>query len=147
MAPQIPKFDVGSRPRIIPVVMPPSNDRGQSGRVKNVAVRATDTSGWLDDDGEGKWVLSRAMERKGYRMLEDCYREEGNLDGWAAYQRYLADWQGGRTKRSFPAHLLPKRVLDLQRGLLDDGDKDPWHFDPVAPTTGKTADPPKGGKP
>ena len=87
MAPQIPKFDVGSRPRIIPVVMPPSNDRGQSGRVKNVAVRATDTSGWLADDGEGKWVLTRAMERKGYRMLEDCYREESNLDGSAAYQR------------------------------------------------------------
>jgi hypothetical protein len=145
-APAVPLFTVGSRPLIIPVVMPPSNDRGQSGRIKNVAVRATDTSGWLAADGEGGWVLTRAMERKGFRLLEDVYREESNLEGWATYKRYLSDWQGGKTSRSFPAHLLPKRVLDLQRGLLDDADRDPWHFDPVAPTTGKTM-PDKAGKP
>ncbi len=144
-ADQSPIVNAGSLPLIVPVVMPPSADRSQSGRIKNVAVRGVDTSGWLADDGEGGWTLTRAMERKGYKLLEDCYREEKNLDNWATYLRYVKDWQHGRTKRSFPAHLLPKYVLDLQRGLLADEDKDPWHFDPVAPTTGKTDEPKKAG--
>ena len=137
----IPIVNAGAPPVIVPVVMPPSNDRSQSGRITNVAVRGVDTSGWLADDGEGGWTLTRAMERKGYKLLEDCYRDEKNPDGWATYKRYIKDWQGGRTTRSFPSHLLPKVVIDLQRGLLADSDKDPWHFDPVAPTTGKTAEP------
>lgn len=141
----IPIVNVGAKPIIVSVVMPPSDDRSQSGRIKNVAVRGVDTSGWLAEDGEGGWALTRAMERKGYKLLEDCYRDEKNPDGWAAYLRYVKDWQYGRTKRSFPAHLLPKYVLDLQRGLLADSDKDPWHFDPVAPTTGKIDEPKKAG--
>jgi len=139
MAEKVPVFNVGSLPTIVPVVMPPSNDRSQSGRITNVAVRGVDSSGWLTNDGEGGWALMTSLARKGYKLLEDCYRDEKNLDGWAAYIRYVKDWQGGRTTRSFPPHMLPKYVLDLQRGLLADSDKDPWHFDPVAPTTGKTA--------
>ena len=138
--PQIPIVNAGAPPRIVPVVMPPSNDRSQSGRIKNVAVRGADTSGWLADDGEGGWALTKAMERKGYRLLEDCYIDEKNADGWATYLRYVKDWQKGQTKRSFPEHLLPKSVIDLQRGLLADKDKDPWNIAPVAPTTGKATE-------
>ncbi len=141
---QIPIVNAGAPPTIVPVVMPPSADRSQSGRIKNVAVRGVDTSGWLADDGEGAWVLTRAMERKGYRLLQDCYLEEKNPEGWASYLRYVRDWQKGNTRRSFPEHLLPKSVVDLQRGLLADKDKDPWNLEPVAPTTGKTSE--KSGK-
>ncbi len=138
---QIPIVNAGAPPKIVPVVMPPSGDRSQSGRIKNVAVRGVDTSGWLQDDGEGGWALIKAMERKGYKLLEDYYLEEKNPDGWEAYKRYVKDWQKGRTKRSFPEHLLPKKVLDLQRGLLDAEHRDPWNVEPVAPTTGKTEAP------
>lgn len=138
--PQIPIVNTNTLPRIVPVVMPPSNDRSQSGRIKNVAVRGVDTSGWLAEDGDGGWALTKAMERKGYRLLEDCYTDEKNAEGWATYLRYVKDWQKRLTTRAFPEHLLPKSVIDLQRGMLADKDKDPWNIAPVAPTTGKATE-------
>lgn len=51
--------------------------------------------------------LSSSYASAGWRRLEDLYREEGNSDGWAAYERYLEAWRDGKTLSAFPPHLLP----------------------------------------
>lgn len=140
MSSEAPIVNVGSRPVIVPVVLPPSADRSASGRIRNLAIRVIDHSGWLQEDGENGWALKKNMERKGYILLEDLYAAEQNPEGWAQYKRYLSDWQGGRTTRSFPAHLLPKEVLDRQAGLIEDKFRDPWNLPAVAPTTGQTTE-------
>lgn len=110
-----PIFNCSSPPIIVPVVTPGSADRSISGRVRNVEVRALDTSGWLERDGD-EWILRKSLERQGYMLLVDAYRAEKNEDGWALYQRYLKDWRKGRTSQSFPLHLLPELVQKRQRG-------------------------------
>ena len=130
-----PIFNCSSPPIIVPVVTPGSADRSISGRVRNVEVRALDTSGWLERDGD-EWILRKSPERQGYMLLVDAYRAEKNEDGWALYQRYLKDWRKGRTSQSFPLHLLPELVQKRQRGELSDDQQDPWMIPPPKPTTG-----------
>lgn len=130
-----PIVQVGALPKIVPVVLPPSSDLSLSGKIRNLCIRGVDTSGWLADDGEG-FALTKAMERKGYTLLEDRYRDDEHPENWAAYRRYLKDWQTGKTTRSFPAHLLPKTVIDMQRGIVEDKFADPWNLPAPAPTTG-----------
>lgn len=137
-----PIVNVGAKPLIVPVVTPPSADLNQSGRIRNIAVRGVDNSGWLQPDGEGGWALTKAKERQGYLLLEDYYRNENNLEGWGTYRRYLKDFQAGRTTKSFPIDLLPKAVLDAQRGVVGDRYADPWNRPQPAPTTGATTDGP-----
>lgn len=140
MSAEAPILNVGATPKIIPVVLPPSADLGTSGRIRNVAVRVVDHSGWLQDDDEGGWVLKPAMTRKGYVLLEDLYRSEGNEAGWAQYQRYISDWQKGRTTRAFPAHLLPLEVTKRQRGDVPSEFADPWNLPVPAATTGAVSE-------
>lgn len=132
--------NANARPVIVSVVLPPSQDPTLSGRIRNICVRGVDSSGWLADDGEGGWTLSKAMERKGLTMLEDRYADEKNSEGWALYQRYIKDWQAGKTQRPFPDHLLPKAVQDLQRGILGEADADPWNLPAPTPTTGAVSE-------
>lgn len=141
MSSAAPIVNAGSRPKIVPVVLPPSSDTSLSGRIRNVAVRGVDTSGWLQEDGEGGFALTKAMERKGYTLLEDRYRDDAHPENWAAYERYLRDWQGGRTTRPFPEHLLPAAVIDIQRGIIGDKFADPWNLPALAPTTGAVSEP------
>jgi len=147
-ADNVPIYNVGTLPRIVPVVLPPAENLEHSGKVRNVPVfGGVDTSGWLAWDSEGgepnrngeltgDWIV----KKKGYRLLRDCYEEEDNLAGWGMYQRYLKDWQGGRTSQPFPTHLLPKKVQDMQQGLTAVEKPDPWLIRAAKPTTGKLAD-------
>lgn len=144
-ASQYPVFNVTANPKIIPVVLPPSADPSTSGKIRNIPVRGADHSGWLDFAGEHGWVLKREKELDGYRLLEDLYRAEGDMEGWDAYRRYLKDWQAGRTTRAFPFHILPKDVQAWQRGEVSDEHKDPWNLPAPSPTTGALAEP-KGKK-
>lgn len=143
MSANVPVVNVNSRPRIVPVVLPPSNDRTLSGKIRNLAVRGADTSGWLqvDEESDTGFALTRAMERKGYRLLEDYYSDERNSEGWDAYKRYLKDWQIGKTTLPFPVHLLPQKVQDLQRGNISAEFADPWNLPAPAPTTGAASEP------
>jgi hypothetical protein len=139
-ADNVPIFNVGTLPRIVPVVLPSSATLSLSGKVTNVPVYGSvDTSGWLVWDHENKeWLVSPT--KRGYRHLRDYYDEEGNLEGWAMYQRYIKDWQGGRTQQSFPFDLLPKKVRDMQQGLTGVANPDPWLVQKPKPTTGALAD-------
>jgi hypothetical protein len=116
MSSQSPIVNATARPKIVPVVLPPSSDRSLSGRIRNIAVRGVDSSGWLQDDGEGGWALTKALEKQ------------------------------GRTTRSFPEHLLPKLVLDRQRGQIAAEFADPWNLPATTPTTGAVSEPKGKGK-
>jgi len=140
MSSQSPIVNATARPKIVPVVLPPSSDRSLSGRIRNIAVRGVDSSGWLQDDGEGGWALTKAMEKQGYLLLEDAYRDDDQPQNWAAYQRYIRDWQTGRTTRSFPDHMLPRIVLERQRGQIAAEFADPWNLPATAPTTGAVSE-------
>lgn len=147
MSSKSPIVNVNARPKIVPIVLPPSADRSLSGRIVNVSIRGVDHSGWFQSDGEGGWALTRAMERKGYTHLEDRYRDDEHPERWENYERYLKDWQAGRTTRPFPEHLLPKSVLDIQRGVIAAEFDDPWNLPaPGAPTTGSVSEPKGKGK-
>lgn len=147
-APPDPIVNAGALPRIVPVVMPPSGNPSLSGRIKNIAVRGADTSGWLQRLKDGRWVVSPDMAHQGYRLLEDWYKDDRNPEGWAQYQQYVRDWQAGRTKSPFPLDLLPKGVVELQRGFLEESARDPWSRKAITPTTGKAIEgkPEKPGK-
>jgi hypothetical protein len=139
-----PILNVNSPPRIVPAVLPASADLSQSGKVRNILVYAVDTSGWLawDDDSQ-EWIVVK----KGHRHLRDYYMEEEteagipNEAGWKTYQRYISDWQNGKTLQSFPDHLLPQKVQDMQRGLIAPDKVDPWLVQRPKPTTGATSPP------
>ena len=144
---QSPIYSVTGAPKIIPVVLPPSADLSLSGRIRNVQIRGTDHSGWLTGDGRGGLALKPEYSNQGYRLLKDYYLSEGNEDGWAAYQRYLRDWQTRKTSRSFPFHLLPKEVQAMQQGQIAPEYADPWNLPAPAPTTGVVSEPkPKKSK-
>lgn len=145
MSAEYPIFNVTASPKIVPVVLPPSADLSTSGRIRNIPVRGADHSGWLEFAGEHGWVLKRERELNGYRLLEDLFKAEGNADGWRAYQRYLKDWQGGRTRFPFPFHMLPAEVQARQRGDVAPEYKDPWTLPAPTPTTGALSEP-KAGK-
>lgn len=130
-----------ARPKIVAVVLPPSANLSLSGRVRNIAIRGIDTSGWLQDDGDGGWALIKSMERQGYMLLKDAYADDEHPENWEAYLRYVRDWQAGRTTRSFPDHLLPKLVLDRQRGQIAAEFADPWNLPAPTPTTGAVSEP------
>ena len=137
MSTEYPTFSVSAAPTVVPVVLPPSGDLSSSGKIRNLMVRGADHSGWLEWAGEGHgWQLRKAMEKQGYALLEDLYRAEDNADGWHSYQRYLKDWQKGRTRQSFPLHLLPREVQARQRGDVGPEHKDPWNLPAPVPTTG-----------
>lgn len=138
---EAPIYNIGTLPKIVPVVLPPSADISSSGKIRNVAVRMVDSSGWLQDDESGGWVLKPAMTKKGFVLLEDLYLAESNQAGWEQYKRYIADWQKGRTTKAFPPHLLPTEVQRRQRGEIADEFKDPWNLPAPAPTTGVTSEP------
>lgn len=140
-----PILNCGAPPVIVPVVTPGSRDQSISGRVRNVEVRALDTSGWLEplDDGSGGWALRKSMEKQGYMLLEDAYAAENNPEGWAMFQRYLRDWRTARTTLSFPLQLLPELVQARQRGEIGADKVDPWLLPPPKPTTGATTRPEK----
>jgi len=137
-----PIYNVGTLPRVVPVVTPASEDLSLSGKVRNLQVRGVDTSGWLawdpegGDDGKGDY----AVIKRGYTLLRDLYRDENNEAGWQMYKRYIKDWQTGKTIMSFPTHLLPKKVQDMQTGLVGADKPDPWRIPAPKPTTGKTVD-------
>lgn len=134
-------FNVTSTAKIVPVVLPPSGDISTSGRIRNIPIRGADHSGWLTyADGFG-WVLKREKELAGFRLLEDMYRAENNAEGWESYRRYLSDWRAGRTRSSFPSHLLPKQVQAWQRGEVAPEHRDPWFLPAPAPTTGALSEP------
>lgn len=141
MSAEAPIVNVGAPPKIVPVVLPPSADLGASGKIRNVAVRVVDHSGWLQDDEQGGWVLKPAMTRKGFVLLEDLYIAESNQPGWEQYKRYISDWQKGKTTKAFPAHLLPAEVQKRQRGEIAAEFMDPWNLPPPAATTGAISEP------
>ena len=95
--------DIVDEPTIVPVVTP-------EGKIRNVRVWGVDTSGWLVGSVRAGWKLRPELAIEGYRMLEDLYRLEGDVDGWERYQRYLEDWQAGRTRRPFPGRALPRQI-------------------------------------
>lgn len=131
---------------IVPVVLPPARDRSLSGRVRNISIRGADHTGWLMQTRHG-WQVHPDRAVAGYVLLEDLYRAEGDEDGWAAYKRYLSAWQGGRTSRPFPPHMLPKEVQRRQSGDVGPEFSDPWDIPPPSPTTGAVSEPkPKGKK-
>lgn len=140
MSAAYPVHNVTANPKIVPVVLPQSGDRSTSGRIRNIPVRGADHSGWLTLTREG-WKLREQMREDGYYLLEDLYRSEGNAEGWQAYQRYLKDWQTGRTRAPFPTHLLPKDVQAWQRGEVSLEHQDPWNLPTPTPTTGTLAEP------
>lgn len=142
-----PVFTVTGSPKIVPVVLPPSADLSLSGRIRNIQIRGTDHSGWLNFTKSAGWQVSKDMEMEGYVLLEDLYRAEGNEAGWAAYQRYLKDWQARRTTKSFPFHLLPKEVQNRQQGQIAPEFQDPWNLPAPPATTGVVSEPkPKKSK-
>lgn len=149
----VPIFNIGSLPRIVPVVAPASENLSISGKVRNVPVfGSVDSSGWLvwsepseDNDFKGEWLVSPV--KKGYRHLRDYYDAERNPEGWAMYQRYVRDWQKGLTQVSFPLHLLPKAVLEMQQGITGADKPDPWRIPAPKGTTGALADVPKTDAP
>lgn len=147
-APNVPIFNVGSRPRIIPVVLPASEKLEHSGKVYNVKVYGVDTSGWLawepeggEADKDGNPTGDFHVIKKGYKLLREFYEEENNSEGWAKYKRYLNDWQSGRTQQSFPFTLLPVKVQQMQQGLVGAANPDPWLMPQPKPTTGKAIEP------
>lgn len=144
MSAEAPIFNVGTLPKIVPVCLPPSADLGTSGKIRNVAIRVVDHSGWLMPDEEGGWCLKPAMTKKGCVLLEDLYFAEGNQAGWEQYKRYISDWQRGRTNKPFPPHLLPVEVQKRQRGDIAAEFQDPWNLPTPPPTTGALAEPKKG---
>jgi hypothetical protein len=148
-AQNVPIFNVGSRPRIVPVVLPASEKLEHSGKVYNVKVYGVDTSGWLawdpeggEPDKDGNPTGDYHVIKKGYKLLREFYDEEGNPKGWADYQRYVRDWQAGKTQQSFPFTMLPKKVQEMQQGLVGAANPDPWLAQAPKPTTGKATEPP-----
>lgn len=133
-------IDIRSRGKIVPVVLPASGNLSLSGRIRNIEVFGSPSTDWLVSDGEGDFAIAPKYAKQGFRLLRDVYEEEEDMDGWRTYQKYLADWQAGKTTSSFPLDMLPKLVQDRQAGQSDEGKADPWARPRVAPTTGATTD-------
>lgn len=133
---QYKTFNVTNLPKIVPVVLPPSADPTLSGRIRNIPVRGSDNSGWLVEAGKYGWRLKEEKKMEGYILLEDLYLAEGNEAGWEQYQRYIRDWQGGRTTKPFPFHLLPREVQKRQQGDIAPEFADPWNLPTPPATTG-----------
>lgn len=131
-----------SVPVVISVVLPASRDRSMSGRIFNLTVRNQDNSGWLEKSSTAEfgWDLKQEFKTRGYLLVSEAYRLEGNDEGAQAYKRYVRDWKTGQTTESFPIDLLPAEVLRRQRGEHADT-IDPWRMPKPFPTLGKATDP------
>lgn len=128
-------IDASSDPLIIPVVTPQTGDPSTSGRVRNLPVCPQAIPAWLESRGGGRYAVKGVYADRQYVKLEDLYRAENNLEGWAKYQRYLAAWKAGTARVSFPLADLPQEVQRRQNVLVDDefsGEFAP----PPKPTTG-----------
>ncbi len=91
---------------------------------------------WADDPKTGRKrgrVTSISIhpdyERKGWMLLEDAYKAEGNPEGFAAYHRFAEQQQRdpvGMHGISFPESRLPKAVQELRAkaGTASDGTKE-----------------------
>jgi hypothetical protein len=118
--------DINKPPQIIPVVLPSSPDLSISGRVRNLQVFSKPSTDWIEEDGEGGYIVAAKYAKRGYILLKDAYEQENNHEGWGRYKQYLADWQAGRTTSPFPKDMLPKLVLSRQAGTSGEGKPDPW---------------------
>lgn len=88
----------------------------------------------------GVYVVKAEYAYKGYILLRDLYMAEKNPEGWAKYERYLAAWEAGTARVSFPFEDLPKEVQDRQtNSLVDDEFGGEFTAQKVKPTTGATA--------
>lgn len=130
--------------RVIPVVSPASADPNTSGRVRNLHVGGGVFHKQLSRAGN-TWLVESSYERAGWRLLEDCYREERDEAGWERYKRYLDHWAKGLTSSTFPEEWLPRFVQDRRKGHAVDefARKDEYR---VKPTTGDTTPPTPRGK-
>lgn len=115
--------DIRMPPTIVPVVAP-------DGRVINLRVSGRVPhhdiieNGGEDGRGRSVFVVRGVYMRQGYQLLEDAYRDARDAEGWAKYRQYLDDWTAGRTRSSFPADILPAKVLELRgKGVKKN---DPW---------------------
>lgn len=126
--------------RYFPIVAPISADPAASGRVINLPCGGGVNHAQVEPvyDGRGEvvnYVLRASYRERGWLTLRDAYLIDGNEEGWAKYQRYLKAFTAGTTRHRFPAEDLPAEVLRRQKASLPD------EFAPVAPTTGKIAEP------
>lgn len=130
--------DANAPSLIIPVVSPVSNDPGSSGRVRNLPCSPGSMPAQLERLRDGTFAVKAEWRRKGWVLLEELYDAEDNADGWAKYQRYLAAWQAGTARISFPFGDLPAEVQRRQSAAIADPEFG-GEFAPKAKTTGATA--------
>lgn len=116
--------------KIITIVHPPSNDPGTSGRVINLHCGGGVCHPHVVRTQHG-WTLRESFRQKGYRMLQEVYAQEQNLEGWERYQRYVAAWQSGQTRSPFPPQWLPEYVQNARRCLVSDEFADAFRSPPV----------------
>lgn len=101
--------------RLIAVVTPITDDPATSGKIKHVPCSPTIKHKWLvafyDDDGKLDWQVEGRFMRKGYMLLRDLFEKEGNHEGWAEYEKHLAECAAGKARKPFPVEKLPREVL------------------------------------
>ncbi len=124
-------------PTIVPIVTPQTDDPATSGRIRNLSCSPTVAHDWLLRDESG-YALRPSYTRAGYALLEDVYSQEGNPQGWARYQAYIAAWQSGKARRKpFPRSELPNEVLRRQAcGDIDSAEETAKRS---PPTTGRVS--------
>lgn len=141
-------IDASAAPVIVPVVTPPTADPATSGRVRNLSVSPQAIPAWLERRAGGQYGVKGVFADRGYVLLRTLYEQEGNAEGWAKYQRYLAAWAAGTARISFPFEALPREVQRRQTVLAEDPEfARPSEFR-VKPTTGAvaTTKPARGAK-
>lgn len=128
--------DASSDPIIIPVVTPQTGDPSSSGRVRNLPVTPQAIPSWLEPRGGGRYGVKGVYAERGYVLLQDLYKAEGNQEGWEKYKRYLAAWKAGTARVSFPLDALPQEVQRRQSTLLADNEFGGEFAPSPKPTTG-----------
>lgn len=99
-------------------------DGPQAGRIKTIFFHKNVSSPllrveWQTQAGQKVGItdvrLAPEFERRGWRLLKEMYEEEGKPELYEEFLRYQEYAETGRTKRQFPAELLPAGVSQIKK--------------------------------
>ena len=111
---------------LVAVVTPITDDPATSGKIKHVPCAPQVKHKWLmaypGEGGRLEYGIEPLYGRRGYVLLRDLFETEGNLDGWAEYERHLVECAAGKARKPFPVEKLPAEV---RRRRACGGDPDP----------------------
>lgn len=111
---------------LVAVVTPITDDPATSGKIKHVPCAPQVGHKWLssyiDERGRREYGIVPLYGRRGYVLLRDLFEAEGNAEGWAEYEKHLAECAAGKARKPFPVEKLPAEV---RRRRACGGDPEP----------------------